>query len=70
MEGASFQLVRRGGFVQSEHYADTGRKKKTQIFFAAGSVFHKRFKGALYAVGNGRHEVYRYGLPIFLGVTL
>lgn len=71
LAGASFALVRRAGFVQSNTYADSARKKRTQFFLASGSVLSCRFNGDLYDVGgNGRHPVYRYGRPIFLGVAL
>ena len=71
LEGATFQLIRRGGFVASDTYAQTPMKKKTQFFFRAGSVFPRRFEGDLYMVGNaGSHPVYRYAKPLFLGVDL
>lgn len=71
MEAATYQVIRRGGFVASDTYAETPMKKKTQFFFRAGSLFSHRFEGDLYVVGNsGRHPVYRYAKPLFLGVDL
>ena len=71
LEGATYQLVRRGGFVASDTYAETPQKKKTQYFFRSGSVFGHRFTGDLYSVGGfGEHPVYRYAKPMFLGVDL
>ena len=71
LAGASFALVRRGGFVQSDTYAHTARKKRTQYFLASGSVLTRRFDGDLYEVGGGgAHPVYRYGCPVLLGVDL
>ncbi len=71
LDGADFALIRRGGFVGSDRYADSARKKKTQYFLAAGSLLPRRFEGDLYEVGpGGAHPVYRYGRPILLGVTL
>lgn len=71
LDGAFCQLVRRGGFVQSESYADEPQKKDTQYFLAAGSVLPRRFDGELWAVGSkGRHTVYRYSSPVLLGVSL
>lgn len=71
LEGAFYQLTRRSGFVQSDTFDETGRKKLTQMFLCAGSTFVNRFCGELYAVGTGgKHPVYRYGKPIFLGVNL
>ena len=71
MENATFQVVRRGGFVASDTYAKTPMKKKNQFFFRAGSLFSNRFEGDLYSVGGfGSHSVYRYAKPLFLGVDL
>ena len=69
MGNASFSLVKRGGFVFSAALTDYV-KKDSQYFFAAGSVFQKRYEGMVHRVGHGLpHPVYRYGKPIFLGVT-
>ena len=71
LDGASYQPLRRGGFVASDGYADTPMKKKTQIFLAAGAVLPCRFQGGLYEVGyGGAHPVYRYSRPVLLGVEL
>lgn len=70
MQGATFGMTRRGGFVQSVSYSNTPLKKKTQYFFSSGSVFHNLFEGDVYDVGlGGNHAVYRYGIPVFLGVN-
>lgn len=69
LEGASYNLIRRGGFVFSDKMKKLV-KKDTQFFFAAGSVFENRFIGAVYNVlENSEHPVYRYSKPIFLGVN-
>lgn len=69
MDGATYQLIRRGGFACSSD--ETFRKKQTQYFLAAGSLLKNRFAGLLHEVGGSdHHPVYRYGIPIFLGVTL
>lgn len=71
LSDASFALIRRGGFVSSDTYAETARKKRTQYFLASGSVLTHRFDGDLYEVGcGGAHKVYRYGRPVLLGVNL
>lgn len=67
VKGASFKLVRRGGFEQSTSSA-TPQKKMTQYFFCAGSVFAERFGGDLYRVGSA--PAYRYAKPVFLGVEV
>lgn len=71
LEGACYQLVRRGGFVQSESYSEAPMKKETQYFLAAGSTLRRRFRGELFNVGKaGNHAVLRYSKPLFLGVSL
>jgi len=71
LNGASYQLVRRAGFVASDSYADSPRKKQTQYFLSAGSILKQRFSGDLYQIGSsGAHLVLRYSRPMFLGVTL
>ncbi|MGI6450488.1 MAG: type III-A CRISPR-associated RAMP protein Csm4 [Desulfitobacteriia bacterium] len=68
---ASYSLVRRGGFVQSSDYADTPLKKRVIYMFSPGSCFAHRFEGDIYDVAHyGRHPVYRYGKPMFMGVKL
>lgn len=70
VENAKYQLVRRSGFIFSDSISNPV-KKQTQYFFAAGSVFDRRFSGDLYDVGlNMPHSVYRYSKPIFLGVNV
>lgn len=67
---AQYQLVRRGGFVQSDTFGDTPLKKQTQYYLAAGAILDEPFQGALYDVAAyGRHPVYRYAKPILLGVS-
>ena len=71
LEQATFQVVRRGGFVQSDCFSRTPLKKRTQYFLTAGTIVQKRFKGDLYQVGEyGTHPVYRYSIPLFMGVKI
>ena len=71
LDGAYYQLTRRGGFIQSETYAAEPQKKDTQYFLAAGSVLKRKFSGGLFNVGeSGKHPVYRYSAPVLLGVSL
>ena len=66
LKGASWQMLRRGGFVASETYADEQRKKKDLYVMAAGSCFCSRFAGDVYDVSDGgTHPVYRYAKPLF-----
>lgn len=71
LDGASYQLIRRGGFVASNTYAQTPRKKQTQYFLSTGSVLRNRYSGELFRIGSqGNHPVFRYSKPMFLGVNL
>lgn len=70
LQGASFQLMRRGGFAVSEQLTE-GRKKQTQFYLQSGSVLQNRFNGDLYSVCPGApHPVYRYAKPLFLRLDL
>jgi CRISPR-associated protein Csm4 len=71
VESGYFQLIRRGGFVQSATYADSFYKKKELYVFAAGSCFKRKYKGMVADVSNnGGHPVYRLLKPMFLGVNI
>ena len=69
-QNASYLLVKRSGFVYSDTYSPNFQKKKTLYYFAAGSCFENMYEGDIYDVScGGKHSVYRYGLPFFLGVS-
>ena len=69
LEGATYSLVRRSGFVFSETYAEEPLRKKDFYVFDSGSVVRRRYSGGVYDVSNkGTHPVYRYAKPMFLGV--
>ena len=69
LEGASYSLQKRSGFVASENYAATNVKKRDLYTFAAGSAFVNKFKGKVYDVSvKGNHSVYRYAKPLFIGI--
>lgn len=71
MEGASYLLKKRSGFVSSETYSRVQMRKRDIYVFQAGSCFQTRFVGDLYDVSSGGgHPVYRYAKPIFMEVTL
>jgi len=71
MEGSTYSLIRRGGFIQSADPEILPVKKQTQYFFSSGSVFKKTFRGSVYEVaGKAGHPVYRYSKPMFLGVKI
>ena len=71
LDGASYTVVKRSGFIASSKYADTFRKKKDLYMLEAGSVYKNTFEGDIYDVSDkngGTHPVYRYGKPFFMGV--
>jgi CRISPR-associated protein Csm4 len=71
LEDSSFQLVRRAGFAASHLYGQNPRKKQTQYFLSAGAVVKRPFSGDVYEIGDkALHPVWRYGKPMFLGVSL
>lgn len=70
LDGALFQLTRRAGFVQTSRLSGPS-KKREQFFLTAGSTFHNVYTGDVYDVAPDRcpHPVYRYAMPVFLGVS-
>lgn len=69
LNGASYQLSKRSGFVASSVYADEWRKKKELFVFVSGSCFEQLFEGDVYDVSDGgSHPVYRYAKSLFMGV--
>lgn len=61
-----YQVLKRGGFVQSATYAEQPMKKQELFMLSAGSCFKKRYEGDIYDVSlGGSHPVYKYGKPIF-----
>lgn len=69
LEGASYLLEKRSGFVDSCQYADEQRRKEDLYVMAAGSCFINEFSGAIFDVSHeGNHSVYRYERPLFMGV--
>lgn len=70
LEGARYQLVRKGGFVQSAAHSASPRKKRDLYVFAAGSTFARRYQGDVYDVNAtpGSHPVYRYAKAMWMEV--
>lgn len=70
LEKASYQLVKRSGFVASATYADEYLRKKDLFVFEAGTCVEEKYQGNIYDVSNnGGHAVYRYAKPMFLEVS-
>ena len=69
LEDATYSLLRRGGFVNSEKYSDQQMRKRERYVFAAGSCFQNIFSGSVITEKNGgTHPVYRYQKALFLEV--
>lgn len=70
LKGAHYQLVRKGGFVQSTTHSTTPQKKRDLYLFAAGSTFAQAFQGDIYDVNDtrGAHPVYRYARAMWAEV--
>lgn len=67
--GARYMLLKRSGFIQSDTYAKKQVKKKDFFAFGSGSCFTGLFEGDVFDVSyHGKHAVYRYGKPMFIGV--
>jgi len=66
-----YNILRRGGFVQSQTYSSTPLKKRVMFLLSAGSCLKKCFKGDIYDVSiNGLHPIYRMAKPLFMGVEI
>lgn len=70
LEGASYALLRRGGFVASEDYAKQMLRKRERYLFAPGSCFEKIFHGKIIEENGGNHPIFRYEQALFLGVEI
>ena len=70
LSGASCLLEKKSGFVASPDYAPEWRRKRDSFAFRCGSCFGAKFAGQLQNVAGagGKHPVYRYLQPLFMGV--
>lgn len=69
LEGCSYTLNRRAGFVQSTAYTQQATKKRDFYTFASGSVFARTFDGDVFDVSaGGNHSVWRYAKAMWLEV--
>lgn len=69
VEGASYLLEKRTGFVQSEKFSATQKRKEDFYAFQSGSCFRNAFQGDVFDVSSGgAHPVYRYAFPFFMEV--
>lgn len=71
LNDASYSLIKRSGFVDSETYAAQQMRKKDLYVFAPGSCFRNPFGGRIIKERNGgTHPVFRYERAFFLGVNI
>lgn len=69
VDGASYLLKKRSGFIYSDTYAETLIRKKDIYIMQAGSCFTNVFDGDVYDVAvRGTHPVYRYAKPLWMEV--
>ena len=69
LKNASYKLIKRSGFVQSETYSDAFLKKHDFYLFDACSVFGEKFDGGVFDVSvGGSHPVYKYAKPVFVRI--
>lgn len=70
LEGASFELIKRSGFVSSSTYSKQPLKKNDFYSFKGGSCFENRFAGDIFDVADKgeKHSVYRYAIPMLMGI--
>lgn len=71
-KSVGYKLERRSGFIfstKANGKISRQVRKKDLYMFQSGSVFKKPFNGNIYDVGESfEHPVYRYGMPLFIGV--
>lgn len=71
LEGATYTLIRRGGFIDSQNLKNGPKRKKDLYVFAPGSCFKTAFSGQIQEEETGEaHPVFRYEKALFLGVNL
>lgn len=69
VKGATYQLKKRSGFIDSEFASESGFRKKDFYVFSSGSCFRNPFLGDVFDVSrNSSHPVYRYAKSMLIGV--
>ena len=70
LTSAEYKMEKRSGFVQSDIYAETQMRKRDLYVFDSGACVTEKYSGDIYDVSvNGSHPVYRYAVPMFLGIA-
>lgn len=61
LKGATYSLLKRSGFIDSQTYAAQQMRKSDIYVFSAGSCFVNTFKGKVIEERNGgTHPIFRY----------
>lgn len=69
LKGATYSLIKRGGFIDSQTYSVQQMRKRDIYVFSAGSCFKNTFKGRVVEERNGgTHPIFRYAKAFFMGV--
>ena len=69
LKGATYSLLKRSGFIDSQTYAAQQMRKSDIYVFSAGSCFVNTFKGKVIEERNGgTHPIFRYAKAFFMGV--
>lgn len=69
LKGATYSLLKRSGFIDSQTYATQQMRKSDIYVFSAGSCFVNTFKGKVIEERNGgTHPIFRYAKAFFMGV--
>lgn len=66
IEGSTYLLVKRSGFIQPSNN-EISKKKKDRYYFAQGSCFKEKFAGDIFDIANNMtRPSYSYAKPLFL----
>ena len=64
-----YQLIKRGGFVNQSSYSEQPEKRKQVYMLSSGSILSFKPEGKILDLNlHGKHNIYRMGKPIMLGV--
>ena len=66
-----YQLIKRGGFVNQSSYSEQPEKRKQVYMLSSGSILSFKPEGKILDLNlHGKHNIYRMGKPIVLGVKI
>lgn len=69
LDGATYALIRKGGFVDTTYENINKIKKKDIYLFKCGSCFSKKYEGDVYNISfDENNKIYKYAKPLWIGV--